>query len=51
MIDDILTQEQRLVIVRLLNDYHGELNESVLQDCIDAYGNKVSRDRVHVLLT
>ncbi|BAN97870.1 VpaChn25_0724 family phage protein [Symbiopectobacterium sp. Eva_TO] len=50
MIDDILTQDQRLVIVRSLNEYHGELNESVLQDCLDAYGHKVSRDRVRVLL-
>lgn len=50
MIDDILTQDQRLVIVRSLNEYHGELNESVLQDCLEAYGHKVSRDRVRVLL-
>lgn len=46
MIDDILTQDQRLVILRSLNDTQGELNESVLQDCLDAYGHKVSRDKV-----
>ncbi|BAE73597.1 hypothetical protein SGGMMB4_00784 [Sodalis glossinidius str. 'morsitans'] len=50
MIDDILTQDQCLVIVRSLNDYHGELNESVFQDCLEAYGHKVSRACVRVLL-
>ncbi len=50
MIDDILTQDQRLVILRSLNDTQGELNESVLQDCLDAYGHKVSRDKVRVQL-
>ncbi|WP_152929751.1 MULTISPECIES: ArsR family transcriptional regulator [Serratia] len=48
--DDILTEDQRLVLLRSLADYNGNLGESVLQDCLDAYGHKVSRDRVRVHL-
>ncbi|PFF95380.1 VpaChn25_0724 family phage protein [Escherichia albertii] len=46
MIDDILTQDRRLVILRSLLDCNNEANESILQDCLDAYGHNVSRDVV-----
>jgi repressor of nif and glnA expression len=44
---DFITEDQRLVILRSLADYNGELGESVLQDCLDDYGHRVSRDTVH----
>ncbi|EAR7005962.1 ArsR family transcriptional regulator, partial [Salmonella enterica] len=44
---NFITEDQRLVILRSLADYNGELGESVLQDCLDDYGHKVSRDTVH----
>ena len=46
MIDDILTEDQRLVILRSLIDCNLEANESILQDCLDAYGHNISRDLV-----
>ncbi|EIR0837392.1 ArsR family transcriptional regulator, partial [Salmonella enterica] len=30
---NFITEDQRLVILRSLADYNGELGESVLQDC------------------
>lgn len=50
MIDDILTEDRRLVILRSLIDCNNEANESILQDCLDAYGHNVSRDVVRGLL-
>lgn len=44
---NFITEDQRLVILRSLADYNGELGESVLQDCLDDYGHRVSRDTVH----
>ncbi|EPN2556395.1 ArsR family transcriptional regulator [Escherichia coli] len=44
---DFITEDQRLVILRSLADYNGELGESVLQDCLDDYGHRVSRYTVH----
>lgn len=46
MINDILTEDRRLVILRSLMDCNNEANESILQDCLDAYGHNVSRDVV-----
>lgn len=50
MLDDILTQDQRLVILRSLAEGGLELGESVLQDCLDAYGHNISRDKVRTLI-
>ena len=50
MIDDILTQDRRLVILRSLLDCNHEANESILHDCLDAYGHCVSRDVVRGLI-
>ena len=46
MMKDLLDADQRLVILRSLVDAGGEANESILQDCLDAYGHRVSRDQV-----
>ena len=46
MINDILTEDRRLVILRSLLECNGEANESILQDCLDAYGHSVARDVV-----
>ncbi|OIZ37485.1 hypothetical protein BEH71_21580 [Citrobacter freundii] len=44
--NDILTEDRRLVILRSLMDCNNEANESILNDCLDAYGHNVSRDVV-----
>lgn len=46
MMKDLLDADQRLVILRSVVDAGGEANESILQDCLDAYGHRVSRDQV-----
>ncbi|WP_028294275.1 VpaChn25_0724 family phage protein [Oceanobacter kriegii] len=43
---DILNQDQRLVILRSLNDVNGTANDSIINKMLDAYGHKVSRDVV-----
>ncbi|BCV29209.1 VpaChn25_0724 family phage protein [Shewanella algae] len=44
-LSEIMAEHQRLVILRVLAEVAGfELNESVLQDALDAYGLNVSRD-------
>ncbi|BFI48130.1 MULTISPECIES: hypothetical protein [Yersinia] len=43
---EILDADQRLVVLRTLTECGGDANESVLQTCLDAYGHRVSRDRV-----
>ncbi|MEA1062266.1 ArsR family transcriptional regulator [Erwinia sp. HR93] len=50
MINDILTEDRRLVILRSLLDCNNEANESILQDCLDAYGHNISRDLVRGLI-
>lgn len=43
---NILTQDQRLVILRSLDEMGYSANESILDDCLDMYAHKVSRDLV-----
>ncbi|WP_074020635.1 MULTISPECIES: hypothetical protein [Xenorhabdus] len=43
---EILTADQRLVLLRSLTECGGDANESVLQTCLDAYGHRISRDGV-----
>lgn len=43
---DIFSKDQRLVILRSLIDAGNDANESILQDCLDAYGHRISRDHV-----
>ncbi len=45
-IQQVLNEDQRLCLIRSLNDAGGTANESVVQDCLDAYGHKISRDKV-----
>ncbi len=49
--EDLLIQDQRLVILRSLNEMAGyEANESILDSCLDTYGHKISRDQVRTHL-
>ncbi|EGQ9150156.1 hypothetical protein VVYB158_15395 [Vibrio vulnificus CladeA-yb158] len=48
---ELLTEDQRLVILRSLHEMHGyEANESIIDSCLDAYGHKISRDAVRTHL-
>ncbi|EEO13783.1 VpaChn25_0724 family phage protein [Vibrio cholerae] len=48
---ELLTEDQRLVILRSLHEMHGyEANESIVDSCLDAYGHKISRDVVRTHL-
>ena len=47
---ELLDADRRLVILRSLVDVGGEANESILNDCLDAYGHRVSRDQVRAQL-
>lgn len=42
----LLNEDQRLCLLRSLNECGGNANESVLQDCLDLYGHTISRDAV-----
>lgn len=47
---EILDSDQRLVILRSLVECGDSANESILQDCVKAYGHRVSRDAVRTHL-
>ncbi|EGR1082985.1 ArsR family transcriptional regulator [Vibrio cholerae] len=48
---ELLTEDQRLVILRSLHEMHGyEANESIIDSCLDAFGHKISRDVVRTHL-
>ncbi|OPX57060.1 hypothetical protein SAMN02745127_02080 [Oceanospirillum multiglobuliferum] len=49
-IQKLLAEDQRLCLLRSLNDCGGTANESVVQDCLDAYGHAISRDAVRTHL-
>ncbi|MCZ4339637.1 ArsR family transcriptional regulator [Shewanella colwelliana] len=50
-LQDIMQQHQRLVILRLLAEVSGfDLNESILQDGLNAYGLDISRDGLRTQL-
>ena len=46
MRQDIFTKDQRLVILRSLEECGYDANESILNDCLDMYGHDISRDLV-----
>lgn len=46
MLKDLLTQDQRLVILHSLADAGYDANESIISDCLDLYGHDISRDLV-----
>lgn len=43
---ELMTQDQRLVILRSLADAGYDANESILDECLALYGHKISRDLV-----
>ncbi|WP_044469787.1 winged-helix domain-containing protein [Mannheimia massilioguelmaensis] len=43
---ELLTQDQRLVILRSLAEAGYDANESIISDCLDLYGHDISRDLV-----
>lgn len=44
-------EDQRLCLLRSINDCGGSANESVIQDCLDLYAHRISRDAVRSHLT
>jgi repressor of nif and glnA expression len=50
MIQKLLDEDQRLVILRGVEDFGGTANESVIQGCLDSYGHRISRDAVRTHL-
>ncbi len=48
---EIFTKDQRLVILRSLDEMGYNANESILDDCLEMYGHNISRDLVrnHIL--
>lgn len=48
---DIFAQDQRLLILKSLDDADYDANESMLCDCLDGYGHRLSQDamRSHLL--
>lgn len=43
---DVIQNDQRLVILRTLEEMNGSANDSVLQKVLERYGHRISRDRV-----
>lgn len=44
---DALQEDQRLVILRNLNELHGHsANDSILHTVLESYGHSISRDKV-----
>lgn len=43
---DVVKADQRLVLLRSLEEMNGQSNDSVLQKVLDTYGHKISRDQV-----
>ncbi len=44
-------EDQRLCILRSVKDCNGCANESIIQDCLDLYAHRVSRDVVRTQLS
>lgn len=43
---DVIQGDQRLVILRTLEEMNGSANDSVLQKVLERYGHRISRDQV-----
>ena len=43
---DVIAADQRLVILRFLEESNGSGNDSICQKVLQTYGHKVSRDQV-----
>lgn len=48
---ELITQDQRLVILRSLAEAGYDANESIISDCLDLYGHDISRDLVRTHLS
>ncbi|MGX9522483.1 VpaChn25_0724 family phage protein [Vibrio mediterranei] len=47
----LLDEDRRLVILRSLHDVAGyEMNDSMIDTCLDAWGHRISRDEVRIHL-
>ena len=42
----IVRDDQRLVILRALNEMNGQANDSILQKVLASFGHNISRDKV-----
>ncbi len=49
-LSDLLSSDRRLVVLRILEQTGGSLNESVLQTALEEFGHRVSRDVVRTEL-
>ncbi len=47
----LLNEDQRLCLLRSLDDCNGDANESILQDCLALYGHNIARDAVRTHLS
>lgn len=43
---NVLMEDQRLVILKGLDEMNGEANESILQTIMETYGHRIGRDAV-----
>lgn len=47
---ELITQDQRLVVLRVLSEAGYDANESIISDGLDLYGHDISRDLVRTHL-
>lgn len=47
---ELLTQDQRMLILHSLAENNNQANDEVLQDCLNLYGHRISRDLVRTQL-
>ena len=48
---ELITQDQRLVVLRVLSEAGYDANESIISDGLDLYGHDISRDLVRTHLS
>ncbi|AAC23152.1 predicted coding region HI1498.1 [Haemophilus influenzae Rd KW20] len=48
---ELITQDQRLVVLRVLSEAGYDANESIINDGLDLYGHDISRDLVRTHLS
>lgn len=46
----LLDKSERLCLLRSIDECGGDANESILQDCLEMYGYRISRDAVRTHL-
>ncbi len=45
-IEQVIDEDQRLCLIRALEEAGGQANESVAQSCLEVYGHAISRDKI-----